>query len=150
MHFSSKNLLVTVILLSATMWLGTSNIVSLAQQPSRQDRLRAIDWFVINFVVPKQTCTLVGGEALDNFNKALTAVRKEYLKAFELVESTKEYSATLVALRIADADRFSGPNGQVQAFEECKQKTFQIASDLQLRRHDKAFEYLVGLFSSPT
>jgi hypothetical protein len=137
-----------IAILIASTYFELSASSALAQQPSREDRLRAIDWFVVTFVAPTDACIVAGKDDLARFDEVLAGVRKEYLRAFELVEATKEYAATLIAMRRADDGRFAGPHGQRSAQAECLEKASQILSAHRQRRHAEAFEQLIKIFSS--
>jgi hypothetical protein len=121
-----------------------------AQPSAREERLRTVDWFIINFVEPREVCMLAGAGALERFDEVLAMVRKEYLQAFQLVESTREYVATMAVKRLLPEDRFRGPNGPQRAEAECIRWAALMASAFRQRRYDENFTHLVAVLAPPT
>jgi hypothetical protein len=120
-----------------------------AQQPSRADRLRVIDWFLINFVVPDEECTAAGGAALARLDAVLAAVRRQYAREFALVEGAPEYAGSVLAMRHADADRFKGADGPRQALQMCDRSVSRMSTALEQHRYDAAFKDVVAVLASP-
>ena len=132
-------------------FVGIACATSAPAQPfTREDRLRRVEWYLIWFVLPRDACTVAGGEALTRFEEGLAVVRERYVKEFALIEGTKEYFATLLAARLVDKDRFKGPNGPRRALQDCTEGVSRMATVLQQRHYfDEAFKSIVTILSSP-
>jgi hypothetical protein len=121
---------------------------TLAQLSPRQERLNAVDGFVMMFVQPKQICAIAGGIELAGLNSILGDIRKEYLPAFQAVEKSNEYAATIAAMKLLDDDSLKSLN-QDRARTECSRRISQLQLFRERANLKERFKYLLELFSQP-
>jgi len=144
---ASRCLAVSIFALLAFALVPSS---SFAQQPSRQERQQAIDWFINKYYYPNAICTYAGPAERARQEELLKTIRKENLRAFEAAEKTPEYTATVAKLQPLIDQRFRGKSNQALATAECTHLTEQMVFAHKRRRHDDLFELLLKLFAQPT
>jgi len=123
---------------------------SSAQQPSRQERQEAIDWFINKYFYPHAICTFAGPVERTREDELLKTIRGENLRAFEAAERAPEYAETVAKLQPLIDGRFRGKSNQAVASAECTHLTDQMVFAHKRRRHDDLFQLLLKLFAQPT